>query len=75
MGNLRHTLKSVDREGLQACKDYVLFPLFILLDAAIACRGKRSFYSTSYKPMPYLMYSQNPDSSYHTFEVLEEWHQ
>ncbi len=37
--NLQNVLSSVDKEGLQACKDYVLFPLFILLDAGIACRG------------------------------------
>lgn len=36
---LHRILKEADRDGLQACKDYVLFPLSILLDAIVAHRG------------------------------------
>lgn len=37
---LLDVLALVDKQGLQACQDYITFPLFILLDATLAFRGK-----------------------------------
>ena len=37
--NLEHELQAIDRAGLQACTDYVLFPLLFIIDSIHASRG------------------------------------
>ena len=36
---LHDVVVSTSKMGLQACRDYMLFPLFILLDAVVSCQG------------------------------------